>query len=171
MLFQAKIRIEFLYSATTYDIRRTTLLADVASFSQSYLYFISLPPLGYLTCPPRLAAMSDVQHKPSKRKAVIIGAGPVGCLTAISFAKTLGWDVELYEARQGPPFFHRILSARLSIKLSSRYASSCSKSRISTAINQPCNLFSGLSRLTDHRPRGHQPIPGDCGPYARKNDS
>lgn len=45
--------------------------------------------------------MDDSQNKPSKRRAVIIGAGPVGCLTAISFAKTLGWDVELYEARQG----------------------------------------------------------------------
>jgi 2-polyprenyl-6-methoxyphenol hydroxylase-like FAD-dependent oxidoreductase len=35
-----------------------------------------------------------------KRKLVIVGAGPVGCLAAISFAK-MGWSVEIYEARPG----------------------------------------------------------------------
>ncbi|CAL1704375.1 unnamed protein product [Somion occarium] len=34
----------------------------------------------------------------SPRKAVIIGAGPVGCLAAISLAK-MGWSVEIYEGR------------------------------------------------------------------------
>lgn len=34
------------------------------------------------------------------RKAVIVGAGPVGCLTAISLAK-MGWAVEIYEGRPG----------------------------------------------------------------------
>lgn len=34
------------------------------------------------------------------RKAVVIGAGPVGCLTAISLSK-MGWQVEVYEGRSG----------------------------------------------------------------------
>ncbi|EIN07461.1 FAD/NAD(P)-binding domain-containing protein [Punctularia strigosozonata HHB-11173 SS5] len=33
-----------------------------------------------------------------KRKAVVVGAGPVGCLTAAGLAK-LGWSVDIYEAR------------------------------------------------------------------------
>jgi kynurenine 3-monooxygenase len=37
------------------------------------------------------------------RKVVVVGAGPVGCLSAISFARN-GWDVELYEARPGELF-------------------------------------------------------------------
>jgi len=40
------------------------------------------------------------------RKLVVVGAGPVGCLAAISFAK-MGWSVEIYEARPGiSPSFH-----------------------------------------------------------------
>lgn len=35
---------------------------------------------------------------PTPRKAVIVGAGPVGCLAAISLAKT-GWNVDIYEGR------------------------------------------------------------------------
>lgn len=34
------------------------------------------------------------------RKAVVVGAGPVGCLAAISLARR-GWQVELYEGRPG----------------------------------------------------------------------
>ena len=34
------------------------------------------------------------------RKAVIVGAGPVGCLAALALAKE-GWQVEIYEARPG----------------------------------------------------------------------
>ncbi|KAH8117335.1 FAD/NAD-binding domain-containing protein [Phellopilus nigrolimitatus] len=32
------------------------------------------------------------------RKAVVVGAGPVGCLSALSLAQ-MGWDVEVYEGR------------------------------------------------------------------------
>ncbi|KAI9510863.1 FAD/NAD-P-binding domain-containing protein [Russula earlei] len=32
------------------------------------------------------------------RKLIVVGAGPVGCLAAMSFAK-MGWSVEIYEAR------------------------------------------------------------------------
>ncbi|KAI0950545.1 hypothetical protein AcV7_010451 [Taiwanofungus camphoratus] len=35
---------------------------------------------------------------PPPRKAVVVGAGPVGCLSAISLAK-MGWTVEIYEGR------------------------------------------------------------------------
>ncbi|KAF8078036.1 hypothetical protein FPV67DRAFT_1662802 [Lyophyllum atratum] len=32
------------------------------------------------------------------RKVVVVGAGPVGCLAAMAFAKQ-GWKVDLYEGR------------------------------------------------------------------------
>jgi NADPH-dependent 2,4-dienoyl-CoA reductase/sulfur reductase-like enzyme len=34
------------------------------------------------------------------RKAVVVGGGPVGCLSATALAR-MGWDVEIYEARPG----------------------------------------------------------------------
>ena len=34
------------------------------------------------------------------RKAVVVGAGPVGCLCAIALSN-MGWEVEIYEARPG----------------------------------------------------------------------
>ena len=39
-----------------------------------------------------------------RRKAVIVGAGPVGCLAAIALANK-GWTVEVYEGRAGAACF------------------------------------------------------------------
>lgn len=39
-------------------------------------------------------------HIDKTRTAIVVGAGPVGCLAAISLAK-LGWNVVVYEARPG----------------------------------------------------------------------
>lgn len=39
-----------------------------------------------------------------QRKAVIVGAGPVGCLAAIALANK-GWTVEVYEGRAGAACF------------------------------------------------------------------
>lgn len=39
-------------------------------------------------------------YRTRRRKAVIVGAGPVGCLTAIALANR-GWTVEVYEGRAG----------------------------------------------------------------------
>lgn len=36
-----------------------------------------------------------------RRKVLIVGAGPVGALTALSLDKR-GWDVEVWDAREGP---------------------------------------------------------------------
>lgn len=33
-------------------------------------------------------------------KAIVVGAGPVGCLAALALSK-LGWQVEIYEGRPG----------------------------------------------------------------------
>lgn len=45
-----------------------------------------------------LFLMSDT--KPRQRKVLVVGGGPVGSLTALSFAKR-GWAVELWETRDG----------------------------------------------------------------------
>ena len=39
-----------------------------------------------------------------RRKAVIVGGGPVGCLAAIALANK-GWSVEVYEGRAGTACF------------------------------------------------------------------
>ena len=37
---------------------------------------------------------------PTSKKAIVVGAGPVGCLTALALAKR-GWVVDLFEGRPG----------------------------------------------------------------------
>ena len=44
--------------------------------------------------------LPDVIGRTRQRKAVIVGAGPVGCLAAIALANK-GWSVEVYERRAG----------------------------------------------------------------------
>lgn len=44
-----------------------------------------------------------------QRKAIIVGAGPVGCLAAIALANK-GWSVEVYEGRAGAAWFSSILT-------------------------------------------------------------
>jgi 2-polyprenyl-6-methoxyphenol hydroxylase-like FAD-dependent oxidoreductase len=84
----------------------------------------------------------------SARKAVVIGAGPVGCLTAISLAK-MGWQVEVYEGRPGTPqyvFVHKKLMlihcvsldfpTTLNVGLTcSRYAATIFESRVPAALH------------------------------------
>ncbi len=41
-----------------------------------------------------------MEQNSTARKAIVVGAGPVGCLCAISLAKQ-GWRVEIYEGRPG----------------------------------------------------------------------
>jgi len=46
--------------------------------------------------------MNVSDTKNGVRKAVVVGAGPVGCLVAMSLAK-MGWEVDVYEQRPGKP--------------------------------------------------------------------
>lgn len=41
-----------------------------------------------------------MDSKSTIRKAIIVGAGPVGCLAAMALAKQ-GWTVDVYEGRPG----------------------------------------------------------------------
>ena len=74
----------------------------------------SAPPAFPPSQPPQPPpTMSD----PSRKKAIIIGGGPVGCLTALSLANN-GWEVEIWEGRPGelrslslPPPFPSLKSA------------------------------------------------------------
>lgn len=42
----------------------------------------------------------SADDKTNPKKAVVVGAGPVGCLAALALAKR-GWSVETYEGRPG----------------------------------------------------------------------
>ena len=64
--------------------------------------------IGHATAEPNGRA-GDSYHPEAtgqtrRRKAVIVGAGPVGCLAAISLANK-GWSVEVYEGRAGTVCF------------------------------------------------------------------
>jgi kynurenine 3-monooxygenase len=48
--------------------------------------------------------LSEASVRTRQRKAVIVGAGPVGCLAAIALANK-GWAVEVYEGRAGEAAF------------------------------------------------------------------
>lgn len=53
------------------------------------------------SAPDRVERVTIRAYTPTMtRKLVIVGAGPVGCLAAMSFA-SMGWSVEIYEARPG----------------------------------------------------------------------
>ena len=43
---------------------------------------------------------ADSRPRTKTRKAVVVGAGPVGSLAALALAKS-GWAVDIYEARPG----------------------------------------------------------------------
>jgi choline dehydrogenase-like flavoprotein len=59
------------------------------------------------------------------RRAVIVGAGPVGCLAALSLHKA-GWSVIVYEARPGSP----VSFSRLFVLLNIEQICASSKARI-----------------------------------------
>ena len=46
----------------------------------------------------------DTTTAKQQGKVVVVGAGPVGCLAALSFAR-MGWRVEIYELRPGMKLF------------------------------------------------------------------
>jgi len=79
------------------------------------------------------------------RKAVIVGGGPVGCLSAMGLAR-MGWDVEIYEGRPGLRHHaHFNFFWMLTLEMS-RHASPVIQSTFATAINQSGNFVTGNSR-------------------------
>lgn len=68
---------------------------------------LRLPSSGFY---PNHSAMTGTRS----RKALIIGAGPVGALTALSLDNR-GWDVEVWESRDGEPILLLIRSSCLSV--------------------------------------------------------
>jgi kynurenine 3-monooxygenase len=47
-----------------------------------------------------MADRDSITQQQRKRKALVIGAGPVGALTALSLHRR-GWEVEVWESREG----------------------------------------------------------------------
>lgn len=69
------------------------------------------------------------------RKLVIVGAGPVGCLAAMSFAN-MGWSVEIYEARPGIRHLHQgVFILPVHKNVNARYAPTFFASGRPTAID------------------------------------
>lgn len=60
--------------------------------------------------------LPDAAGRTRQRKAIIVGAGLVGCLTAIALANK-GWSVEVYEARAGVAWFCFICHGLLPLPL------------------------------------------------------
>lgn len=56
---------------------------------------------------PRSPATMGVSRQ---RKALVVGAGPVGALTALSLHRR-GWEVEIWESREGES--HRVVLSGL----------------------------------------------------------
>jgi len=64
---------------------------------------------------PCYQTIDKMSRWPPARKVVVVGAGPVGCLAALAFAKH-GWSVDLFEARPG--LSKRLISLPCLIKAS-----------------------------------------------------
>lgn len=50
------------------------------------------------------------------RKAVVVGAGPVGCLAALALVKQ-GWVVDIYEGRSGMRAYIYISGIRIMLNV------------------------------------------------------
>lgn len=108
-----------------------------------------------------------------QRKAVIVGAGPVGCLAAIALANK-GWTVEVYEGRAGagssssrPPFLFDPLSDKrveegqrsINLVLSSRGLAALATINPFLAervMEQAIPIHSRMIHMKDGRSRGLQ---------------
>lgn len=77
------------------------------------------------------------------RKAVVVGAGPVGCLSAIALAKQ-GWHVEIYEGRPGT----RCIVAALALLLTDLHADLRLPSSKSAAQQRSINLAISARGIT-----------------------
>jgi 2-polyprenyl-6-methoxyphenol hydroxylase-like FAD-dependent oxidoreductase len=82
----------------------------------------------------------------NSRKLVVVGAGPVGCLAAIAFAK-MNWQVEIYEARPGKVGQAQSWSRRC-LDYLYRFTAIIFESSCSTAIYQPRHFITWHRRST-----------------------
>ncbi|KAG8986528.1 kynurenine 3-monooxygenase, mitochondrial precursor, partial [Tulasnella sp. 427] len=60
--------------------------------------FLPPPPPNAHSIPSSPASTVNSTDDVPRKTAIVVGAGPVGCLAALSLAKT-GWSVDLYEGR------------------------------------------------------------------------
>lgn len=65
--------------------------------------------------------LPEATSRARQRKAVVVGAGPVGCLTAIALANK-GWSVEVYEGRAGVACFSPPMTPFVGLPSSPRQA-------------------------------------------------
>lgn len=82
---------------STIDIHLSTRLTPHTLSCNSYIYADSV--LGHLS-ESEISVKSCPMSTPRPRKALVIGAGPVGSLTAICLHRR-GWEVEVWESREG----------------------------------------------------------------------
>ena len=110
-------------------------------------------------------------RKDTAHKAVVIGAGPVGCLTAMSLAK-MGWQVDVFEARPGGYTLGRITPSVTCFLLSSpRYATAGLQGCSPAEIHQPCHILPRHCSTTSRRFSCCSPLFEDRHSHARSNDT
>jgi hypothetical protein len=109
-----------------------------------------------------------------RRKVVIVGAGPVGCLSALSFAKQ-GWEVEVFEGRPGKRVFCCLFRKRTcgscSFRLVGRHAGARGQGEPLLAINKPCHFVAWNRCAVCCRPCHRGPFYAECDTYARAHDT
>lgn len=114
--------------------------------------------------------MGVLDAKNRVRKVVVVGAGPVGCLAAMSLAK-MGWKVDVYEQRPGKPRSAVPFPWASNKPSFSRFTAAFFQGSYTTALHQPRGVFSWNSGVESRRPCYQPTILAGCYSNAWSDDS
>jgi threonine dehydrogenase-like Zn-dependent dehydrogenase len=125
-------------------------LADLVGAPQSNIYRIadSLDPRHAVLADPAAVAIHGLRcaARPPGRRLAIVGAGPIGLLSAI-YAHTQGWEVTVFHraGRPRPPQLIAEIGAEYRPAAPTAYGTFNSAARSLSSLNHPCGLVLPLS--------------------------